>query len=71
MICASYCVRPEPGATVSAPLHWDVVKEGLQLSHFTMHNMRGRLRSEGDLCAGVLGKGVDLEDAVQAVSGWI
>jgi bifunctional non-homologous end joining protein LigD len=70
-ICAPYCVRPKPGASVSAPLHWDEVKEGLQLSHFTVNNMRDRLRREGDLFAGVLGKGVDLAAAIQNLSSLI
>jgi bifunctional non-homologous end joining protein LigD len=70
-ICAPYCVRPKRGATVSAPLHWDEVNDRLNISNFTLHNMKDRLRSEGDLFAGVLGKGVDLNAALQNLSGLI
>jgi bifunctional non-homologous end joining protein LigD len=66
-ICAPYSVRPKPGATVSAPLNWDEVNNGLKLSQFTLYNMKDRLRSEGDLFAGVLSKGVDLNAALLAL----
>ena len=67
-ICAPYSVRPKPGATVSAPLHWDEVKKGLQMSSFTMRNMLERIKSEGDLFTGVLGKGVDLSKLLKQLS---
>jgi bifunctional non-homologous end joining protein LigD len=53
---------------VSAPLHWDEVNDRLQISDFTLHNMKDRLKREGDLFAGVLGKGVDLNAALQNLS---
>ncbi len=63
-ICAPYSCRPKPGAPVSAPLHWDEVKKGLQISNFTIKNMLERVRAEGDLFTGVLGKGIDLEKII-------
>jgi DNA ligase D-like protein (predicted polymerase)/DNA ligase D-like protein (predicted 3'-phosphoesterase) len=60
-MAAPYCVRPRPGATVSAPLRWDEVKKGLEPSQFTMHNMPARLKKQGDLFRDILGKGIDLE----------
>ncbi|MDB5231263.1 MAG: ligase, partial [Chitinophagaceae bacterium] len=59
-ICTPYSIRPKPGATVSAPLHWDEVKKGLSLSKFTLLNMRQRVKETGDLFKPVLGKGIDL-----------
>ena len=35
-ICAPYSLRPKPGATASAPLHWDEVKKGLKQTQFTI-----------------------------------
>jgi bifunctional non-homologous end joining protein LigD len=70
-ICAPYCVRPKRGATVSAPLHWDEVNDRLNISDFNMHNMKDRLKREGDLFAGVLGKGVDLHTALHLLSGLV
>lgn len=67
-ICAPYSVRPRPGATVSAPLHWDEVKKGLQIKQFTMANMADRLRQEGDLFTGVLGSGIDLNAILMKLS---
>ncbi|MCE7064855.1 DNA ligase D [Dyadobacter sp. CY326] len=60
-LAAPYSVRPKPGATVSMPLHWDEVKIGLQLRHFTILNALDRLDIEGDLFKPVLEKGIDLE----------
>ena len=70
-ICAPYCVRPKPGATVSAPLHWSEVKKGLRIGQFTMKNIFERLRTEGDLFRGVLGNGIDLNKMLKALASLI
>jgi bifunctional non-homologous end joining protein LigD len=63
-IAGPYSLRPKPGATVSMPLHWDEVKPGLTMKHFTIHNSIARLKKEGDLFNGVLGEGIDLEKTI-------
>jgi bifunctional non-homologous end joining protein LigD len=63
-IACAYSLRPKPGATVSMPLHWDEVKKGLTMKHFTLENAVSRIRSEGDLFKGTLGKGIDMESAL-------
>lgn len=63
-IAGPYSLRPKPGATVSMPLHWDEVKKGLKMSDFTIKNAVERIRSEGDLFAGVLGEGIDMAKAL-------
>ncbi|AKK71290.1 DNA ligase [Chryseobacterium gallinarum] len=63
-IAAAYSVRPKPGATVSMPLHWDEVKEGLKISDFHILNAIERMQSEGDIFKPVLGKGIDLKSIV-------
>jgi bifunctional non-homologous end joining protein LigD len=70
-ICSPYSVRPKPGATVSTPLHWDEVKKGLKISNFTIKNTLERLKSEGDLFNGVLGRGIDLNKTLQGLSNLI
>lgn len=67
-ICAPYSVRPRPGATVSAPLHWHEVKRGLTISRFTMKNMLERVRSEGDLFSGVLNTTTDLNEVLKTLA---
>lgn len=62
-IAAPYSIRPKPGATVSMPLHWEEVKSGLQIKNFNMLNAMDRIKEQGDLFKGVLGKGVDLAGA--------
>lgn len=64
-IAGPYSLRPKPGATVSMPLHWDEVKPGLTMRHFTIFNAIDRLKVEGDLFKGVLGKGIDLEKTLK------
>jgi bifunctional non-homologous end joining protein LigD len=66
-LAAPYSLRPRPGATVSAPLHWEEVKKGLKLSQFTLRNMPARLQKEGDLFKGVLGKGVNMQKAIKKI----
>lgn len=68
-IAAPYSVRPKPGATVSAPLKWAEVKKGLHPSQFTLKNMPDRIKQEGDLFKSVLGPGIDLPNALQALKG--
>jgi len=64
-IAGPYSLRPKVGATVSMPLHWDEVKPGLQMKDFTIFNAMDRLRVEGDLFKGVLGKGINLEKTIK------
>ena len=42
-------VRPVRGATVSTPLAWDEVEDGVSPADFTLLNYRARFRSSGDL----------------------
>jgi len=60
-VAGPYSLRPKPGATVSAPLHWEEVKKGLKMKDFTIRNMPDRVKNMGDLFTPVLGKGIDLE----------
>jgi len=70
-ICAPYSVRPKPGAPVSAPLHWDEVKLGLKIADFNMSNIHDRVKTEGDLFVGVLGKGIDLNKTLKGLANLI
>jgi bifunctional non-homologous end joining protein LigD len=60
-VAGPYSLRPKPGATVSAPLHWDEVKKGLKMQDFNIFNMVARLKEVGDLFKPVLEKGIKLE----------
>lgn len=68
-IAGPYSLRPKSGATVSMPLHWDEVKPGLTIKDFTIFNSLDRLRKEGDLFKGILGKGIDLEKVIKKAEG--
>jgi bifunctional non-homologous end joining protein LigD len=63
-IAGPYSLRPKVGATVSMPLHWEEVKPGLKMKDFNIFNAIDRLKVEGDLFKGVLGKGIDLKKAI-------
>ncbi len=67
-LAAPYCVRPKKGATVSAPLSWKEVKPGLQLLDFTIKTMPQRLEQTGDWFKPILGKGIDMESAIDTLS---
>jgi len=66
-VAAPYSLRPKPGATVSIPLHWDEVKKGLAMEDFTIANATARMKTEGDLFKGVLGKGIDIPEAERKI----
>ena len=66
-IAAPYSLRPRPGATVSTPLHWDELRKGLTPQDFTIKNIYRRLKNEGDLFKDVLGKGINLEQAIKKI----
>lgn len=64
-IASPYCVRPQPGASVSAPLEWSEVKKKFLPSDFTIRNMVKRLEKKGDIFKPVLGKGIDLDEVLK------
>ena len=61
-----YSLRPRPGATVSAPLHWDEVKEGVTPDMFNIRTMRQRLARTGDLWDGIFENRVDIGEVLGA-----
>lgn len=48
-LASVYSVRPKPEATVSAPLTWDELEQGIAMTDFTMDTMPARLTKMGDL----------------------
>ena len=67
-IAAPYSLRPKPGATASAPLPWEEVKKGLQISDYTIENMYSRANEVGDIFKPVLGKGINLKKVLGKIS---
>lgn len=63
-IASPYSLRPKPGGPVSTPLQWDELMPGLSMYDFNIVNTLERLKSKGDLFKGVLGEGIDLEQAL-------
>ncbi|WP_207493951.1 DNA ligase D [Aridibaculum aurantiacum] len=68
-IASVYSLRPKPGATVSTPLLWEEVKQGLSPKDFTIFNIEQRVKEVGDLFKPVMGKGVDLVKCLQRLEG--
>lgn len=62
---APYSLRPKPGVPVSTPLDWSEVKKGLTPKTWNAYNIYDRVKSEGDLFAPVLRKGIDLEKVLK------
>lgn len=66
-VACAYSLRPKPGATVSMPVHWEEVKKGLTIQHFTIKNAIPRLKEQGDIFTGVLGKGINLKQVLKKI----
>lgn len=66
-IASIYSLRPREGATVSAPLHWKEVTNGLHPSQFDIYTMPKRVKKEGDIFAGILGVGIDLKKCLKNI----
>jgi bifunctional non-homologous end joining protein LigD len=64
-IACPYSVRPKPGATVSAPLHWNEVNDDLKLSDFTIYNMRERVKKTEDPWKNLTKSKNDLKKALE------
>jgi bifunctional non-homologous end joining protein LigD len=64
-LASVYSLRPKPGATVSTPLLWKEIKEGLSPKDFTIYNSLKRAKKMGDIFKGVLGKGIDLKKCLK------
>jgi bifunctional non-homologous end joining protein LigD len=66
-VAGPYSLRPKPGASVSMPLHWEEVKKGLKISDFNIHNSIYRLKEQGDIFKGVLGRGINMQAALKKI----
>jgi bifunctional non-homologous end joining protein LigD len=70
-VASVFSLRPKPGAPVSMPLHWDEVKPGLKILDFTIFNAMDRIKDQGDIFKGVLGKGINLKKALKNLENLI
>jgi len=66
-IACVYSARPKPGATVSTPVFWEEVKQGLSPQNFTIKNLFERLKTEGDIFKPVYEKGIDLKKTLATI----
>ncbi|MCG8470168.1 MAG: DNA ligase D [Gemmatimonadetes bacterium] len=68
LVVSPYCVRPREGATVSAPLEWTEVKEGLSMETFTIESIPERVASlKEDPLLRVLDERPDIMSALEAL----
>ena len=64
-VAGVYSARAQPTPTVSAPLRWAEVKDGLDPTRFTIDTMPARLSKVGDLWA----KGMKKPNSLEGVLG--
>ena len=55
-LASIYSVRPRPEATVSTPVTWKEVEQGVRIEDFTVRNVPARVREIGDVWKPLLGK---------------
>src|SRR6478735_7179381 len=55
-LASIYSVRPTPNATVSTPVSWEEVEDGVRIEDFTMRNVPARVGTLGDLWKPLLQK---------------
>ena len=67
-LAAAYSLRPKPGAPVSMPLDWEEVKPGLKIADFNIQNAVQRVLERGDIFKPVLGKGINMRQALKKLS---
>jgi bifunctional non-homologous end joining protein LigD len=48
LVAAPFCVRPKPGAPVSAPIAWEEVRPGLAIRDFTIRTVPDRMAALGE-----------------------
>jgi bifunctional non-homologous end joining protein LigD len=53
-LASVYSVRPQPRATVSAPITWEELKEAVRIEDFRIDTVVARVKSRGDLWAPLL-----------------
>ena len=53
-LASIYSVRPQPKATVSTPITWKELGQGVRIEDFRMDNVRQRVKKLGDLWAPLL-----------------
>jgi len=64
-IACPYSARPMPGATVSTPVHWHEVKDGLKLSDYTIFNTIERIKNIEDPWKNLTKTKADLKKALE------
>jgi bifunctional non-homologous end joining protein LigD len=52
-LASVYSVRPRPRATVSTPVTWDEIADGVTIEDFRLDNVPARVKRLGDLWAPV------------------
>ena len=71
LIVAPLCVRPLPGAPVSAPLEWDEVDDGLSIADHTIGTVPERMAARGDPMREVLEMRPDLGGSLGRLGGLV
>jgi len=66
-LAAPYSLRPTEEATVSTPLKWSEVKNGLDPKKFTIFSIFERLKKTGDLWRDIFKKRVDLNKSIKCL----
>jgi len=67
-IASVYSLRPIQGASVSTPLNWKEVKQGLDPLSFNIYTVPDRVKKTKDLFSGIFGPAIDIKKALSKLS---
>jgi bifunctional non-homologous end joining protein LigD len=67
-VAAPYCIRPKPGAPVSAPLHWEELGQSIHPKDFNIKNIFSRLSRTGDIWKKIFEKNIDIEEVIKKLA---
>jgi bifunctional non-homologous end joining protein LigD len=63
-LACAYSLRPFPQAPVSTPIEWHELRTGFKTDNFNIKTISKRIKEKGDLWKPILGKGIDLREAI-------
>lgn len=69
-LASVFSLRPKEGATVSMPVEWHELAQGIKVKDFTIYNALDHIQRRAQLFQPVLGEGIDMLAALERFESW-